>query len=77
MITEIQLANFKAHQNTKLALGNLTFLVGVNGMGKSSIIQALLLLRQSYLSNESFNNGLIANGDLIQIGKISNLFNIE
>jgi len=77
MITEMQLTNFKAHKNTKLALGSLTVLVGVNGMGKSSTIQALLLLRQSYLSNESFNNGLIVNGDLIQIGKVGNLFNIE
>lgn len=49
MLSEIQLRNFKPHKNTRLDLGNLTLLTGVNSSGKSSLIQALLLLRQTFL----------------------------
>ncbi len=54
MIKHIQISNFKSHKETSLDLGNLTVLCGSNGVGKSSAIQALLLLRESYLSNSSF-----------------------
>lgn len=37
-------------------------------MGKSSIIQALLLLRQSYKKETLINEGLSLNGELINIG---------
>lgn len=45
----------------------LTILTGMNGMGKSSIIQSLLLLRQSFLSND-LENGLNLRGDLCDLG---------
>lgn len=38
--------NFKCFRDQNVELRNLTVLVGANGMGKSSIIQSLLLLRQ-------------------------------
>ena len=47
MITQLNLSNFKSHKDTRLELGNLTVLTGVNGCGKTSVIQALLLLRQT------------------------------
>ena len=53
MITQLNLSNFKSHKDTRLDLGNLTVLTGVNGCGKTSVIQALLLLRQSFLKNLS------------------------
>lgn len=37
-------------------------------MGKSSIIQALLLLRQSYVKGTLNKNGLALNGELVEIG---------
>ncbi|MDQ1256487.1 MAG: hypothetical protein QG656_1083 [Candidatus Hydrogenedentes bacterium] len=48
MITELFLRNFKCFESQHLELRNLALLAGLNGMGKSSILQALLLLRQSY-----------------------------
>ncbi|MEZ0454772.1 DUF3696 domain-containing protein [Sphingobacterium thalpophilum] len=54
MIKHIQIGNFKSHKETSLDLRNLTVLCGSNGVGKSSAIQALLLLRESYLSNSAF-----------------------
>jgi predicted ATPase len=47
MIQKITIKNFKAHSDTSLELSNLNILTGINGVGKSSIFQALLLLRQS------------------------------
>ena len=47
MLTKIGLTNFKAFDELTLRCAPLTLLCGLNGTGKSSVIQALLLLRQS------------------------------
>ncbi len=67
MITKLQIQNFKSHKNTTLSFGNLTLLCGENGVGKSSIIQSLLLLRQNYQQN-NLQEYLDLSGDLCQIG---------
>lgn len=67
MIKNIKIQNFKSHQNTNVSLGNLTLFSGQNGVGKSSIIQALLLLRQNYQQN-NLQEYLDLGGDLCQIG---------
>lgn len=48
MITKINLKNFKVFKEGEFDLAPLTLITGINGMGKSSIIQSLLLLKQSY-----------------------------
>ncbi|MEU5400205.1 DUF3696 domain-containing protein [Streptomyces sp. NPDC005963] len=48
MIDLLTMHNFKAFQHTELRLGPLTLLTGLNSSGKSSVLQALALLRQSY-----------------------------
>lgn len=67
MITKLTLRNFKLHKATELALSNFNLLTGPNGMGKSSILQALLLLRQSY-QQKVLETGLFLNSDLVEIG---------
>ena len=47
MLRKIKLSNFKCFERLDLACAPLTLLCGLNGMGKSSVIQSLLLLRQS------------------------------
>ncbi|MFJ2557755.1 MULTISPECIES: DUF3696 domain-containing protein [unclassified Streptomyces] len=47
MIDRLTLHNFKAFRDTSLLLGPLTLLTGLNSSGKSSVLQALALLRQS------------------------------
>lgn len=47
-IDKFQLKNFKCLSNVTFEFGNLNLLAGANGCGKSSLIQALLLLRQTY-----------------------------
>jgi predicted ATPase len=68
MISNLQLENFKRFENQSLAIGNLTLLSGLNGMGKSSVLQSLLLLRQSYQQRLLESTGLALNGDLVRIG---------
>jgi len=47
MISGIDLINFKCFQKERIPLNQLTVLSGGNGVGKSSVIQSLLLLRQT------------------------------
>jgi predicted ATPase len=48
MIRQVKIENFKSHKHTELELSNLTILCGANSSGKSSVIQAMLLLRESF-----------------------------
>ncbi|AQG78317.1 AAA family ATPase [Spirosoma montaniterrae] len=69
MITRLIIENFKAFQYAELNFTELNLLTGINGVGKSSIIQALLLLRQSqYTSVGEPFAGLMLNGPLVTIG---------
>ncbi len=70
MIQNIQIKNFKAHSNTNLELSKINLLTGMNGLGKSSIIQALLLLRQTFFKG-LLEKGLDLNGDLCSIGTVN------
>ncbi len=69
MINQLQIINFKSHKNTSLDLKNLTVLCGQNGVGKSSIIQSLLLLRQTNLKGR-LDKVLALNAPLCFIGKV-------
>ena len=72
MINRIIIDNFKLHNHTELQIGGLTILSGMNGMGKSSLIQSLLLLRQSFLMND-LEVGLNLKGDLCDLGMADEL----
>jgi len=72
MIKKLSLQNFKLFQHQSLEFSNLNLLTGLNGMGKSTVIQALLLLRDTFfnnliekqlnLSKQDFNNILFDAG---------------
>lgn len=68
MIDCIILKNFKAYPKLDLKLRRFTLLAGLNGAGKSTVIQSLLLLRQSHLSGELERGQLSLNGGLAHIG---------
>ncbi|HOU31145.1 MAG TPA: AAA family ATPase, partial [Bacteroidales bacterium] len=69
MIKYIAIKNFKAFKSLKLKPSNLNLCFGMNGMGKSSLLQSLLLLRQSFQKGLLDTKGLLLNDkDLISIG---------
>lgn len=67
MIKEIHVKNFKCFEDFLLPVKNINVLTGINGMGKSTIIQSLLLLRQSFRRNGDMK-GLDLNGGYISLG---------
>lgn len=54
-IEKLHVRNFKCFSDIEFELGNLNLLAGCNGCGKSTVIQALLLIRQSYEESGNFS----------------------
>ena len=71
---EYYIHNFKNHADTILKMGNLTLLTGMNGAGKSSVIQSMLLLRESYLAH-TLSNSLLLKGDSVNLGMSGDVVN--
>jgi predicted ATPase len=74
MINSLKLINYKAFENQLLEFKPLTLLSGLNSTGKSSVLQSLLLLRQSYQQELLPNVGLALNGELVRIGNAQDAF---
>lgn len=55
MIKELSVKNFKNLENTGATLSNINILTGVNGRGKSSFLQTLLMLSQTWINNQYRN----------------------
>lgn len=74
MLTELHLSNFKAWRELDMKLGRVTGLFGTNSSGKSSILQFLLMLKQT---EESTDRGLILDlggqNQLINLGSFKDL----
>ena len=68
MLTGLGLKNFKCFESLDLRLAPLTLLCGSNGAGKSSIIQSLLLLRQSKIGSALETGTLLLRGPLVDLG---------
>lgn len=69
MIKKIQIKNYKSLVDVTLDCSELNVIIGMNGVGKSSFIQTLLLLRQSYLNKYLPSKGLILrDNNLINVG---------
>ena len=68
MITNISLTHFKCFEALNLKCTPLNLLCGLNGMGKSTVLQALLVLRQSFESGELLNGRLVLGGQRADIG---------
>lgn len=64
-VEEIRLKRFRAFKNTRLVLSDLTFLVGRNGAGKSSLLDAVDLARESV--SDSLENALDRRGGLQKV----------
>lgn len=68
MLEFIRIRNYKTLLDSSFPLSNLNLFSGLNGMGKSSLLQTLLLLRQSFERNTLDSRGLLLKGDLVSLG---------
>src|SRR5574341_2383608 len=68
MVDAIALKNFKAFASLKLNLAPLTLFTGINATGKSTVMQALALLRQSNDADVLHEDGFLLNGELVELG---------
>lgn len=68
MLTNITLENFKAFQKlNNLKVKPVTILCGTNSCGKSSILQSILLMKQT-LESKNPNQNLLLNGRFTKLG---------
>ena len=70
MLQQIDLQFFKCFALLKLPVGPLTLLSGANASGKSSLMQALVLLHQTIRDHE-WSTRLMLNGTSIRLGTAS------
>ncbi len=75
MLEFIRIQRFKTLLDASFPLASLYLFSGLNGMGKSSFLQVLLLLRQSYQKAVLENEGLLLNDkDCISLGTGKDVF---
>jgi predicted ATPase len=75
MIEYLSITNFKSLKRLYLKPARLNLCFGLNGMGKSSLLQAMLLLRQSHQRGVLESKGLLLQGgDLVSIGSGKDAF---
>lgn len=67
MIQRIKADNFKCFEHVNIEFSNLNLLSGINSMGKSTLIQMFLLLRQSFEQN-ALEKGIYLNGKYTNLG---------
>lgn len=77
MIKELQIQNFKCFQNSRpFEFSKLNLLTGINGRGKSSLLQTLLVLSQSAWKNNELRK-LVINDELLNLGNFDDIKNSE
>jgi predicted ATPase len=74
MLEFIRVQGFKTLLDASFSLTSLNIFTGLNGMGKSTLMQVLLLLRQSYEQNTLLDKGLLLKGEYAVLGNGSDIF---
>ncbi len=72
MLSSVQFTNFKSWPAVYLPCGKITGIFGTNSSGKTSLLQFLLLLKQTKDATDRAIS-LELNGDLVQLGTIADV----
>lgn len=76
MLTKIEITNFKIFEKkTIVPLSNLNVFTGINGRGKSTTLQALILMKQSIEGEEVNEIKLL--GKYLELGTFGDIKNVE
>ncbi len=74
MLTQIKLTNFKCFETeTTFPLSQLNLLTGINGRGKSTLLQSLLLMRQT--TERETATAVFLNGNCLNLGTFEEVKN--
>jgi predicted ATPase len=73
MIQKISFQNYKAFEKGEIKLKPITILLGANSVGKSSIINLLLMLQQTANSTK-YKSALRLHGENVSMGECKNIF---
>lgn len=76
MIQSITLKKFKLFEDVKIPLSNINLLTGINGRGKSTVLQSLLLMKQSPELDKTIDK-IIFNGTCVDLGNIKDIKNVR
>jgi len=77
MINQLKIKNFKLfREEIDIKLSNITLLTGLNGRGKSTIMQSLLLIKQSYQYDKTLDY-MVFDSDLLELGSFEDIRNID
>ena len=72
MLRELQLANFKAFgEKVRIPIRPLTLIFGANSSGKSSVFQALVMLKQTLQEAKNPKTVLLPKSSLVNLGTYS------
>ncbi len=75
MLREIKLKNFKCFKDeTRVPLNRINLFTGLNSRGKSTVLQALLLMRQS-IEHSKTTKKIMFNGNCINMGRFHDVKN--
>ena len=72
MLTRLELRYFKCFDLLRLPIAPLTLLTGLNASGKSSVLQAIVLLHQTMRDHE-WSTRLVLNGSGVRLGAASDV----
>lgn len=76
MIQKLTINNFKCFSSQSINFGPLTVLAGMNGVGKSTVIQSLLIIRQYISKISSDDKHILLNGTyLLNLGNTNEILN--
>lgn len=74
MIRRISAENFKCFEKISMECKELNLFTGINGMGKSTLLQVLLLFRQTYeRNNQGLRQQIFLNGRYVNLGTIKDI----
>ena len=77
MIGSLSLTNFKCFTGLTLELGSINVFAGMNGAGKSTVVQSLLVLRQSWETGSIERGRLLLKGSLVDLGTAADVYCAE
>lgn len=74
MLKTLNFSNYKAFDNAKINLKPITIILGANSSGKSSLLQLLLMIKQTTNLEEGYESALKLNGKFVNLGEVENIF---